>query len=93
MSATEYTLAGSWNATARYTAAADTDVLLVNPLSERDQIILFTTTTSDTAPAIAPQRAAFIRYGDAPRSMKLLAGERLWIAAYGRSAGLAVLEI
>ena len=84
MAATVYPAFSTWNASARYTAAAAVDVLLSSPT---DHDIKFTLTSSDTAPTLDPNFASIVP-GRNSRAMQLAIGERLWIAG-----GIATLEV
>lgn len=78
-------LAKDWTVGSRFTAAADTDILLSNPSSD---YVHFALTLDDTAPTIPAKRANPLK----PMSvqpMQLRAGERLWMA--GENA-FAVIE-
>jgi hypothetical protein len=92
MTATPYSLTDNWSATNRYTAGANIDVCLSNPLSDADHIIAWTTTTSDTAPTITVSQGNKIRPLDG-RAMSLISGDRLWMAVHHRTAGSATLEV
>lgn len=79
------TLTPNWSAANRFTASADTDILLSNPSSD---IVFFALTTDDTVPAIPVRRSNPLKpLGTRP--MRLFSGERLWIAG---ESSFAVIE-
>lgn len=86
MASTAYdALTKNWTVESRFTAAADTDILLSNPSNE---IVHFSLTVDDSAPAISPARGHPLK----PLSvlaMQLKSGERLWLS--GENA-FAVIE-
>jgi hypothetical protein len=77
MPANPYTANTAWSASARYTAAADADILLSNASAQFT--VLWTLTTSDTAPSITPSQANALA-PDQSFPMQLASGERLWMA-------------
>lgn len=82
MSATTYTLTKGWSTTNRYLAAAQIDVLLINPVVKGGMNIVWTTTTSAGVPTLLPEHAANIKPEES-QSMTLASGEYLWIAFEG----------
>ena len=79
-------LPDAWQAANRFTAAADTDVILSNPSSD---IVYFALTTSDTPPAASPRRTNPLKPNER-QPMVLASGERLWVAGYGAYAAIEV---
>lgn len=92
MSATTCTLTENWGASARYTAAALTDVYLSFPSPDAPGVIAWTTTPDDTTPAISVANASKIKPGTGV-PMQLNSGERLWMASFGQPAATATLEL
>lgn len=90
MALTNYTLTASASATNRYTAAAETDVLLSNP--SEWHVMAWTLTTSDTSPTADPANWNKIGPREA-RAMTLALGERLWMACPSGRPLIAALEI
>lgn len=90
MSATKYTAINAWSANARYLAAADIDVKLINP-SKNAVEISYSTTMSTTAPTIGIDEADTVEPADA-HAFTLKSGEYLWMASLGMLAAVAVLE-
>lgn len=86
MAVSTYETQAGWTSGARYTAAADVDVLLYNP--GQHGILRFTITTNDTTPTVPLERAAPVGPGDR-QPIGLLTGERLWMAG-GPIAGIEV---
>lgn len=76
-----YTVAAkAFGAAARYTAAADVDILITNPTNGFAHSLRFLITTDDTVPASTLfATAGEIRSGR-DKALQLTAGERLWLA-------------
>lgn len=69
----------AWNASARYTAAADCLVKIPNGSSQLD-VVKYTITDSDTLPTIPMPAAVFVERGACSEWLPLASGERLWLA-------------
>lgn len=76
-----YTVAAkAFGASARYTAAADVDILITNPTNSFAHSLRFLITTDDTVPAASSfVTAGEIRSGR-DKALQLLTGERIWFA-------------
>lgn len=79
---TIYTLTSEWNATNRYTAGSETDVLLSNV---GRGWLRWATTTTTTAPTILENTGHKVS-GNNPRAMTLAAGTYLWLVGEGKAA-------
>ena len=88
---TKYTLTNAWSSTNRYTAAGDTDVLLVNNNGGK-QRVAFAETTNDTAPTMLPHEASILNAGE-NFGWTLLDTTRLWMALANGSEGTAALTV
>lgn len=87
MTTTPYeNLNDSWQASARYTAVADTDILLGNIGAN---YLRWSTTSDDTAPLITVGQAQIIQAFE-ERSMTLKAGTRIWLAGEGTTAAMEI---
>ena len=87
MAGTVYTLSTIWSTAAKYTAAAEVDVLLGNPNS--DTVINWTITANDTLPTIEESNSMPL-LPNASRAITLASGERLWTTG---AKGSSVVEV
>ena len=76
MATTQYNLDRLWQASARYTAAGDIDVLITNPTQFP---AFWWITTNDTAPTINYETANPIG-ALGSQAISLATGERVWLA-------------
>ncbi len=78
MATTTYDTTAEWSASARYTAADDTDVLISNPSALTR--LSFTITDSDTLPTTSVTRGSLVAR-ESSQDIALVSGERLWLAS------------
>ena len=91
MALSTYNLKPQADATNRYTASAAVDVNLSNPNRSHVDLVCWTLTTSDTAPAATPNLWNKVLPGES-KAMTLQAGERLWLACEAGTSPAAALE-
>ena len=75
MASTVYTLSNIWSTAAKYTAAAEVDILISNP--NGNTVVTWTITASDTLPTVE-ESAGHPLLPHTSRAMTLASGERLW---------------
>ncbi|MCG7518842.1 hypothetical protein [Ruegeria sp. Ofav3-42] len=79
MASTVINALDNWDASARYTANGDTDILLSYPKdSHRSKLARYVTTMSDDLPTIAVENGHPLLPLDS-KPMQLKDGERLWM--------------
>ena len=83
------TATADWPATPQYTAAADTQMKIVNP---NPSPVKWVTTNDDTKPALPPNDGDAIKPSEG-EPIILLAGERLWLVAPNLRDGSAPVPV